>query len=272
MIYLKDNDFALISADNVGVYQSDGTPTNRETVIVAASPGIVDKGGYRHFMEKEIHEQPDAIAHSLAAMTDIDGQLTATMQADDLRAINGIVMLAAGTSHYATQVARYWIETLAKVPVVCEVASEYRYRYPVTSAYSTALAISQSGESLDTLMAMRHAATCGLHTIGLVNVPGSTIARESDFVLPTRAGPEIGVASTKAFTAQLTVLLSFAVALGRAKGTINAERAEQIHHQIQGLPGLVGRALALFDPIRPIAHGLSQVRSALYLGLSLIHI
>ncbi|MGB1442071.1 MAG: SIS domain-containing protein, partial [Candidatus Puniceispirillaceae bacterium] len=180
VIYLKDHDFALISADNVAVYQSDGTPANRETVIVAASPGIVDKGGYRHFMEKEIHEQPDAIAHSLAAMTDSDGQLTATMQADDLRAITGIVMLAAGTSHYATQVARYWIETLAKVPVVCEVASEYRYRHPVTSAYSTALAISQSGESLDTLMAMRHAASCGLHTIGLVNVPGSTIARESD--------------------------------------------------------------------------------------------
>ena len=266
IIYLKDHDFALIYADNVEVYQSDGSPADRETVIVAASPGIVDKGGYRHFMEKEIHEQPDAIAHSLAAMTDNDGRLTATMQADDLHAITGVVMLAAGTSHYATQVARYWIETLAKVPVVCEVASEYRYRNPVTSAYSTALAISQSGESLDTLMAMRHASSRGLHTIGLVNVPGSTIARESDFVLPTRAGPEIGVASTKAFTAQLTVLLSFAVALGRAKGTIDKKRATQIHDQIQSLPGLVGRALTLFDSIRPIAHGLSQARSALYLG------
>ena len=266
IIYLKDHDFALIYADNVEVYQSDGSPVSRETVIVAASPGIVDKGGYRHFMEKEINEQPDAIAHSLAAMTNSNGQLTATMQAEDLRAINGIVLLAAGTSHYATQVARYWIETLAKVPVVCEVASEYRYRNPVTSAFSTALAISQSGESLDTLMAMRHASSRGLHTICLVNVPGSTIARESDFMLPTRAGPEIGVASTKAFTAQLTVLLSFAVALGRAKGTIDKKRATQIHDQIQSLPGLVGRALTLFDSIRPIAHGLSQARSALYLG------
>ena len=266
VIYLKDDDFALVSADNVAIYQSDGSPTNRETVIVAASPGIVDKGGYRHFMEKEIHEQPDAIAHSLAAMTDNKGQLTATMQVNDLRAITGIVMLAAGTSHYATQVARYWIETLAKVPVVCEVASEYRYRNPVASAFSTAVAISQSGESLDTLMALRHASSCGLHTIGLINVPGSTIARESDFVLPTRAGPEIGVASTKAFTAQLTVLLSFAVALGKAKGTIDTERAAQIHSQIQSLPGLVGRALSLFGTIRPIAHSLSQARSALYLG------
>ena len=266
VIYLKDHDFALISADNVAVFQSDGSPTIRETVVVAASPSIVDKGGYRHFMEKEIHEQPDAIAHSLAAMTDSGGQLTATMEVDDLRAITGIVMLAAGTSHYATQVARYWIENLAKVPVVCEVASEYRYRYPVTSAYSTALAVSQSGESLDTLMAMRHAASCGLHTIGLVNVSGSTIARESDFVLPTRAGPEIGVASTKSFTAQLTVLLCFAVALGKAKGAIDKERAVRIHHQVQSLPGLVGRVLGLFDLIRPIAHGLSQARSALYLG------
>ena len=266
IIYLKDHDFALIYADNVEVYHADGSPASRETVIVAASPGIVDKGGYRHFMEKEINEQPDAIAHSMAAMTDINGQLTATMQAKDLRAIDGIVMLAAGTSHYATQVARYWVETLAKVPVVCEVASEYRYRNPVTSAHSTALAISQSGESLDTLMAMRHASSCGLHTIGVVNVPGSTIARESDFVLPTRAGPEIGVASTKAFTAQLTVLLSFAVALGRAKGTIGKKQATKIHDQLQSLPGLVGRALTLFDTIRPIAHGLSQARSALYLG------
>ena len=266
VIYLKDHDFALISADHAAVYQSDGRRVDRETVIVAASPGIVDKGGYRHFMEKEIHEQPDAIAHSLAAMTDGDGNLSATMKTEDLCAITGIVMLAAGTSHYATQVARYWIETLAKVPVVCEVASEYRYRHPVTSAYTTALAISQSGESLDTLMAMRHASDCALNTIGLVNVPGSTIAREADFVLPTRAGPEIGVASTKAFTAQLTVLLSFAVALGKAKGTIDTERAGQIHEQIQGLPSLVGRALALFDSIRPIAHSLSQARSALYLG------
>lgn len=266
VIYLKDHDFALISAKSIAVYQGDGTLVNREAVIVAASPGIVDKGGYRHFMEKEIHEQPDAIAHSLAAMTGVDGQLTATMASEDLRNINGIVMLAAGTSHYATQIARYWVELLAKVPVVCEVASEYRYRYPVTRAFSTAIAISQSGESLDTLMAMRHAAENGLHTIGLVNVPGSTIARESDFVLPTRAGPEIGVASTKAFTAQLTVLLSFALALAKAKGTIDKGRATQIHRQIQALPGLVGRALTLFDTIRPIAHGLSQARSALYLG------
>jgi glucosamine--fructose-6-phosphate aminotransferase (isomerizing) len=266
VVYLKDHDFALVRSNGLTVYQADGTPVNRKAVIVAANPGIVDKGGYRHFMEKEIHEQPDAIAHSLAAMTDEGGQLTAQMDEVSLREIDGIVMLAAGTSHYATQVARYWIESLAGVPVACEIASEYHYRQPATSPYSTALAISQSGESLDTLMAMRHAAACGMKTIGLVNVPNSTISREAAMTLPTRAGPEIGVASTKAFTAQLTVLLCFAVSLARAKGTIDAERANIIHSNIQALPGLVGKALGLFDTIRPIAHQLSVAKSALYLG------
>lgn len=266
VVYLKDHDYALVRADGVSVYQADGTPVNREAVIVSASPGLVDKGGYRHYMEKEIHEQPDAIAHSLAAMTDESGRLTAQMSDDELRAIDGIVMVAAGTSHYASQIARYWIESLAGVPVACEVASEYHYRQPATAPYDTAIAISQSGESLDTMMAMRHAAKSGLKTIGLVNVPDSTIAREADAVLPTRAGPEIGVASTKAFTAQLTVLLCFAVALARAKGQIDTARAEAIHSEIQGLPGLVGKALGLFDSIRPVAHQLSQAKSALYLG------
>ena len=271
IIYLKDHDFAIVSATGVSIFQLDGTPVDRDAVIVAASPGIIDKGGYRHFMEKEIHEQPDAISHSLAAMTDIDGQLNAGMTTKQLQEISGIVMLAAGTSHYATQIARYWIETLSRVPVVCEVASEFRYRHPVTDAYSTAIAISQSGESLDTLMAMRHAATNGLHAIGLVNVPESTIARESNFVLPTRAGPEIGVASTKAFTAQLTVLLCFAVALANAHSKIEPKSVTEIHNKILGLPSLVGRALLLFDQIRPVAHKLSQVRSALYLGRGVLY-
>ena len=266
VVYLKDHDYALVRADGVSVYQADGVPVNREAVIVSASPGLVDKGGYRHYMEKEIHEQPDAIAHSLAAMTDESGRLTAQMSDDELRSIDGIVMVAAGTSHYASQIARYWIESLAGVPVACEVASEYHYRQPATAPYDTAIAISQSGESLDTMMAMRHAAKSGLKTIGLVNVPDSTIAREADAVLPTRAGPEIGVASTKAFTAQLTVLLCFATALARAKGRLDEASANRIHKQIQALPGLVGKTLGLFDHIRPIAHQMAQAKSTLYLG------
>ena len=266
VVYLKDHDFALVRADGAAVYQDGGVPVNRQAVIVAASPGLVDKGGYRHFMEKEIHEQPDAIAHSLAAMTDEHGQLTAHMSDSALRDINGIVMLAAGTSHYATQIARYWIESLAAVPVACEVASEYQYRQPATAPFNTAIAVSQSGESLDTLMAMRHAAKCNMSTIGLVNVPNSTIAREASIVLPTRAGPEIGVASTKSFTAQLTVLLCFAVEIARVRDQIDDARAAAIQMEIQALPGLVGKVLALFDKIRPIAHRLSHAKSALYLG------
>ena len=266
IIYLKDFDFAIIRPDSVDVFDATGTPVNREIVIVAASPGIVDKGGYRHYMEKEIHEQPEAIAHTLAAMTGADGKLTTPIGRDYLAGINGIVMLAAGTSHYASMVARYWIESIARVPVACEVASEYRYRNPVTSAYTTAIAISQSGESLDTLMAMRHAGEAGLQTIGLVNVDGSTIAREADIVMPTRAGPEIGVASTKAFTAQLTALLSFSIALAEARSEITAARRDELHNHIQRLPSLVGKTLGLFDQIRPVAHSLMGARSALYLG------
>ena len=266
VLYLKDHDYALVRADGVDIFLSDGTPANRETVIVAASPGMIDKGGYRHFMEKEIYEQPDAILNSLAGMTGDDGRISANMTREELQAIDAIVMLAAGTSHYASQVARYWIEGLAKTPVTCEIASEYHYRNPVTTGFTTAIAISQSGESLDTLKAMRHAATCGLSTIGLVNVAGSTIAREADSVLPTHAGPEIGVASTKAFTAQLTVLISFAIALAEAKGHIEPARADAIHDQLQSLPGLVGKTLNLFDKIRPIAHQLKNARSTIYLG------
>ena len=266
IIYLKDFDFAIVRPDGVEVFDKAGTPVNREVVIVAASPGIVDKGGYRHYMEKEIHEQPEAIAHTLAAMTDAEGKLSTPMSRAELAGVEGIVMLAAGTSHYASMVGRYWIESMARVPVTCEVASEYRYRNPVTSAYTTAIAISQSGESLDTLMAMRHAGESGLKTIGLVNVPGSTIAREADMVVPTRAGTEIGVASTKAFTAQLTALLSFAIALAEARGEISTDRRDTLHEHIQRLPALVGKTLALFDEIRPLAHSLTSARSALYLG------
>ena len=266
VIYLKDHDFAIVTPETVQVFDAAGVPVNREVVIVAASQGMVDKGGYRHFMEKEIHEQPDAIAHTLAAMTGTDGTLSTPLSRADLQAMNGIVMLAAGTSYYAAMVARYWIESLARVPVACEIASEYRYRKPVTGAFSTAIAISQSGESLDTMMAMRHAGEAGLRTIGLVNVPQSAIAREADLVMPTRAGPEIGVASTKAFTAQLTALISLAVALAEAKGVINTARRDEIHAQLQGLPSIVGRTLGLFEDIRPLAHSLTTARSALYLG------
>ena len=266
VIYLKDNDYAIIRQEGAEIYDGDHNLVNREEVIVAASPGLVSKGGYRHFMEKEIHEQPDAITHTLSAMTDEAGALTAGLTDDQLQQIKGIVFLAAGTSNYAGQVARYWIERLAGVPVTVEVASEYRYRAPVSSHLTHAIAISQSGESLDTLMAMRYAQEQGLSTIGLVNVDHSTIAREADAILPTRAGPEIGVASTKAFIAQLTALLALAIALGRANGTLSADKANALHEEMKSLPSMVGKTFSLFDELRPVAHDLARVSSCLFLG------
>ena len=266
VIYLKDHDYAIIRQDGAEIYDGNHERANREEVIVAASPGIVSKGGYRHFMEKEIHEQPDAITHTLSAMTDEQGKLTAGLSDEELQSMTGIVFLAAGTSNYAGQVARYWIERLAGVPVNVEVASEYRYRQPASSHLSHAVAISQSGESLDTLMALRYASEQGLKTIGLVNVEHSTIAREADAILPTRAGPEIGVASTKAFIAQLTALLAFAVALGRAKGTLSDDKATALHEQMKSLPSMVGKTLSLFEELRPVAHDLARVSSCLFLG------
>ena len=266
VVYLKDNDYAIIRKDGAEIYDSNHDRANREEVIVAASPGLVSKGGYRHFMEKEIHEQPDAITHTLSSMTDAHGKLTAGLSDDALRQMKGIVFLAAGTSNYAGQVARYWIEKLAKVPVSVEVASEYRYRTPASSHLSHAIAISQSGESLDTLMALRYASEQGLSTIGLVNVDHSTIAREADAILVTRAGPEIGVASTKAFIAQLTALLAFAIALGRANGALPEDEADALHEEMKSLPSMVGKTLSLFDELRPVAHDLSRVSSCLFLG------
>ena len=247
------------------VFDADGVPVNREEVIVAASQGLVDKGGYRHYMEKEIHEQPDAIAHSLAAMTGTDGRIAAPMSRDQLRTLPALSCWLPEPA-IMRRLLRGTGSRLARVPVTCEIASEYRYRKPVTSSFSTAIAISQSGESLDTPMAMRHAAENDLQTVGLVNAGKHHCTRGGCGHANARAGPEIGVASTKAFTAQLTALVSFAVALAEAKGQITARRADEIHAAIQGLPSMVGRTLGLFEDIRPLAHSLTAARSALYLG------
>ena len=175
-------------------------------------------------------------------------------------------MLAAGTSYFASLVARYWIERIAKIPVSCELASEFHYREPVTSGINTALAISQSGESLDTLKAINFAAERNLSTIALVNVLDSSIARDSDFVLETKAGPEIGVASTKAFTAQLTVLITLAVAIAEAKNELHELQVKKTLGQIKLLPGLVAKTLDAFESIKPVAGELKSVQSVLFLG------
>ena len=268
--YLKDNDYAVIKAQSCDIFNGDNEPANREIVYIKASPFLLDKAGFRHYMQKEIHEQPDAISHTISAMTNADGSLTAKLDISSLSKIKRIVLLAAGTSFYAAQIGRYWIEKLSGVPVVCEIASEYHYRDPAAIGQTTSIVISQSGESIDSLMAMRHAKTLGLDTYGIVNVADSTIAREADITLLTRAGPEIGVASTKAFTAQLVVLICLAIALGRQNGYLDASRENYLHQKLLKIPGAVGKSMKLFDPIRPIAHQLKNASSCLFLGRDIL--
>ena len=266
VIYLKDGDYAALGVDDVQIYDRDGQRANREVIRTTASPALIDKGGFRHFMEKEIHEQPEAIAHTISAMTAADGALRTGLSEADLSDIQHLVILAAGTSNYAGQIGRYWLEDLAGIPVSVETASEYRYRAPAHLAGGAVIAISQSGESLDTLMALRHAREKGMKVIAIVNVPESSIAREADVILPTRAGPEIGVASTKAFTAQLTVLFALAVDFGRAKARLSAEDVAELQQKLLAVPGAVGTAIASFEQVQPVAQHLKKTPSCLFLG------
>ena len=264
IIFLKDGDFGVLTADHADIRDGDGAPAQREEVIVQASPGLISKEGFNHFMEKEIHEQPEAIAHTLAGMVDDDGRLTAGMEGAE--GLNGVLMLAAGTSHNAAMIGKYWFENLADLPVITEIASEFRYRNPSLRNTGLAIGISQSGESLDTLMALRYASEHGVETMGIVNVPESTIARETDCQLLTRAGPEIGVASTKAFTAQLTVLLAMAAGIGHARGTMDDAGVARVRSALESLPRLVGEALGGFKTLAPMVSRLSRARSCLFLG------
>lgn len=268
IIFLKDGDYGIVTAEGADIRAEDGSPAQREIVIVASSPGLVSKEGFSHFMEKEIHEQPESIAHTLAGMLDDKGELSPRIA--DPASLNGLLLLAAGTSHNAAMIGKYWFENLADLPAVTEIASEFRYRNPSLRNTSLAIGISQSGESLDTLMALRHASTEKVATLGLVNVPESTIARETDLQVLTRAGPEIGVASTKAFTAQLTVLLAMAASLGRARGVIDAGTETRIREALESLPRLVGEALGGFESLAPVVSGLSRARSCLFLGRGML--
>ena len=266
VIYLKDGDFAALGVDDVQIYDRDGQRANREVIRTTASPALIDKGGFRHFMEKEIHEQPEAIAHTISAMTGANGALRTGLSDAELSDIQHLVILAAGTSNYAGQIGRYWLEGLAGMPVSVETASEYRYRAPAHLVGGAVIAISQSGESLDTLMALRHAREKGMKVIAIVNVPESSIAREADVILPTRAGPEIGVASTKAFTAQLTVLFALAVDFGRANAKLSAEEVTELQQKLLSVPGAVGRAIASFGQVQSVAEYLKKTPSCLFLG------
>jgi glutamine---fructose-6-phosphate transaminase (isomerizing) len=266
--YLEDGDWAVLTREVGVIYDEQGAVVNREVLKSGASSFLVDKANYRHFMAKEIHEQPEVVGHTLARYVDMATERVAlpTKLPFDFKDIQRISIVACGTASYAGYVAKYWFERLGRVPVELDVASEFRYREVPLRKGDLAIFISQSGETADTLAALRYAKSQGVHTLAVVNVPTSTIARESETMLPTLAGPEIGVASTKAFTCQLMVLAAMAVAAGKARGELSEADEVKLVHGLVEIPRLMSAALATEPQIEKLAREISKSRDVLYLG------
>ena len=268
--YLEDGDWAIIRRAGAEIHDETGAAVERQISLTEATGALIGKGNYRHFMEKEIHEQPEVMGYTLFQYyRSGDRSITLPDLPFDPVALPKLTIVAAGTSFYAGMVAKYWFETLARVPVEIDIASEFRYRNPVLPEGGAALFISQSGESLDTLMALRHAREAGQHVLSLVNQPESTIARESDVVLETLAGPEICVASTKAFTTQLVALLTMALEFARKRGTASDHVLNGVLDSLAHLPAQIGDMLKDSERWQPVSHDLSKARDVLYLGRGL---
>ncbi|MCK9542420.1 MAG: glutamine--fructose-6-phosphate transaminase (isomerizing) [Novosphingobium sp.] len=265
--YLDEGDWVIVTREGARVFDKDNNPVKRAVVSSGASATAIEKGNYRHFMQKEIFEQPTVVAQTLRSYVRQVDQSVALPQIDfDLSAINRVTIVACGTSYYAGMVAKYWFERFARLPVDIDVASEFRYREPVLEPGGLALFISQSGETADTLAALRHCRAEGQTIAVVVNVPTSSMAREADLLLPTHAGPEIGVASTKAFTCQLAVLAALAAHLAVKRGRMDrAEECEVVRHLIE-TPACLNAALAHDDEIAAMAHLIAPARDVLYLG------
>jgi glutamine---fructose-6-phosphate transaminase (isomerizing) len=265
--YLEEGDWVRITRDGAQVFDADDRPVTRQVITSSASAAVIEKGNHRHYMEKEIHEQPIVVAQTLGAYLDpLAETISLPALPFDLASIKRIQIVACGTALLAGQVATYWLEALARIPVGIENASEFRYRDPVYEPGGLALFISQSGETADTLAALRHAKAGGQMIAAVVNVASSTMARETQLLLPTHAGPEIGVASTKAFTCQLAVLAAFAIALGKAKGHVDAAEEARLVHLLTEVPAAMNAALKVEATIDALALPLSKARDILYIG------
>jgi len=265
--YLDEGDWVVITRDGAQVYDKNNVPVTRAIVSSGASAAAIEKGNYRHFMQKEIFEQPTVVAQTLRSYIRQVDQSVALPQFDfDLSTINRVTIVACGTSFYAGMVAKYWFEQFARLPVDIDVASEFRYRDPVLEPGGLALFISQSGETADTLAALRHCKAAGQTIAVVVNVPTSSMAREADLLLPTHAGPEIGVASTKAFTCQLAVLAALAAHLAVKRGRMDRREEADIVDQLLEVPAMLNAALAHDDEIAAMAHLIAPARDVLYLG------
>ncbi len=266
--YLDDGDWAVLTRAGATIHDESGAKVERPIVRTAASSLLVDRGNHRHFMAKEIHEQPEVVGHTLAHYLDLAAGRCA-LPADfdiDFAKLDRLSITACGTASYAGIVAKYWFERFARLPVDIDIASEFRYREQPLTPKGLSIVISQSGETADTLASLRYAKGEGQKVAAVVNVAESTIAREADFVLPTLAGPEIGVASTKAFTCQLAVLAVLAIAAGRARGVLSALDEEKLVAALSEVPRLMNEALRLETAIEALAREISHVHHVLYLG------
>ena len=265
--YLEEGDWVIITRDGAQIFDANNNPVERAIQASGASAAAVEKGNYRHFMQKEIFEQPTVVAQTLTSYLRREDNSVALPQFDfDISGIKRLTIVACGTSYYAGLVAKYWFEQFARVPVDIDVASEFRYREPVLEEGGLALFISQSGETADTLAALRHCKAEG-QTIGVVvNVPTSSMAREADLLLPTHAGPEIGVASTKAFTCQLAVLAALAAHMAVKKGRLTREQEKEVVGHLLEAPAALNAALAHDDDIAAMAPLIAPARDVLYLG------
>ncbi len=265
--YLEEGDWCVLTRDAVRIFDVENRPVERPVVASGATGQLISKGNHRHFMAKEIHEQPVVVAQTLGSyLRPLEGRVGLPIPDFDLGATKRVAIVACGTSSYVAMVGKYWIEAMARVPVEVDVASEYRYRDPVFTPDMLGVVISQSGETADTLAALRHMKAAGVTTAGIINVPTSTMAREVDLLLPTHAGPEIGVASTKAFTCQLAVMAALAANLGRAKGTLSAADERELVARLEHAPEAMVQALATEDDVEAVAREIAGARDVLYLG------
>jgi len=266
LIYLEEGDWAVLTKDSYHIFDIEDNAVDRPISVISGGPAMAEKGNYRHFMLKEIYEQPETIGRTLSNYIDefrVKADLPDALSFAD---IDRVILVACGTASYAGMVAKYWFEQYAGVAVDVDIGSEFRYRKPVMTKNSLFIAISQSGETADTLAALRYCKEAGVKTAALVNVMTSTMAREADIALPINAGPEIGVASTKAFTSQLTALAALTLAAGRARGTLTAQQEADLAKALIQAPRLVADALKLESKIEDMSYELSKKANAFYLG------
>lgn len=265
--YLDEGDWAVLTRDKVEVFDRDNNPVQRPIVASGVSAALIDKGNHRHFMLKEIYEQPVVVAQTLASyIRPVEQKVALPDMSFDLSKIERVAIVACGTASYVGMIGKYWIEQFARLPVEVDVASEFRYRDPVLLPNTLGVVVSQSGETADTLAALRHMKANGVTTAGIINVPTSSMAREVDLLLSTHAGPEIGVASTKAFTCQLAVMAALAVNLARARGKLAEDAEREIVRHLIEAPAAINAALAHDAEIEGMAHTIAAARDVLYLG------